>query len=260
MSLRQAVVDVLRATLEEAPVLLAVDDTQWLDEASLEAFLALSRDLAGTRFLLTVTVVRGASPASLDAMEATLGRDVPGCSVAVEPLPLTALVRLVADAFPDYPPDALERLTRRIAADSAGLPLLAVELVHAIAGGLELRDAGAPWPEAARTLDQTMPGSLPENVVAAIRLGFRRLTQPAQRVLTALAVLDEREPSGRLGAAAGLESSALEDALDQLEWQRWLRVEARGYVYVARIAREVVARDMVTPGQRVRMQERVGVA
>lgn len=260
LTLRQAVVQVLRATLEEAPVVLAIDDAHWLDDDSLEALLALPRDLASSRLLLAATTWREPAPAPLDATAAALGRDVPGCSVSVGPLPLPALGRLIEEAFPAYPPEATARLARRIAVDSAGLPLLAVELIHAIAGGLELRDAGTPWPEAARTLDQTMPGSLPENVVAAIRLGFRRLTEPAQRVLTALAVLDEREPASRLGIAAGLESPVLEGALDELEWQRWLGAEPRGFVYVARIAREVVARDLVTRGQRARMRERVGVA
>lgn len=260
ITFRQAVVELLRATLDEAPVVLAVDDAQWLDDDSLEALLALPRDLASSRLLLAMTALRAPSPAPLDAAAAALGRDVQGCSVPVGPLPLSALGRLVEEAFPDYPPEATARLARRVAVDSAGLPLLAVELVHAIAGGLELRDAGTPWPEAARTLDQTMPGSLPDNVVAAIRLGFRRLSEPAQRVLAALAVLDEREPASRLEIAAGLESPALEDALDELEWQRWLGAEPRGFTYVARIAREVVARDLVTRGQRARIRERVGAA
>lgn len=260
LTFRQAVVEILRATLDEAPVVLAVDDAQWLDDESLEALLALTRDLPDSRLLLAATAWREPSPAPLDAVAAALGRDVQGCCVSVGPLPLPALGRLVEASFPAYPPEATARLARRVAVDSAGLPLLAVELVHAIAGGLELRDAATPWPEAARTLDQTLPGTLPDTVVAAIRLGFRRLSEPAQRVLTALAVLDEREPAHRLGIAAGLESSALEAALDELEWQRWVGTEPRGFTYVARIAREVVARDLVTRGQRARMHERVGAA
>jgi DNA-binding SARP family transcriptional activator len=260
LTFRQAVIEILRATLEEAPVMLAVDDAQWLDDDSLEALLALPRDLAGSRLLLAATAWRAPSPPPLDAAEAMLGRGLEGSSVTASPLPLPALGRLVKEAFPAYPPEASARLARRIAVDSAGLPLLAVELVHAIAGGLELREEATPWPEAARTLDQTLPGSLPDNVVAAIRLGFRRLSGTAQQVLSALAVLEEREPATRLGIAASVEPRALEAALDELEWQRWLRAELRGYVYVARIAREVVGRDLVTRGQRARMRERVGAA
>jgi hypothetical protein len=60
-----------------------------------------------------------------------------------------------------------------------------------------------------------------------------------------------------LVAATGLEEEAVDEALDELEWNRWLVAEKRGYAFVARIVRDVVARDMLTPGQRRRIQERI---
>ncbi|MGH7645258.1 MAG: hypothetical protein ACREMR_06700, partial [Gemmatimonadales bacterium] len=142
---------------------------------------------------------------------------------------------------------------RRVRADSAGLPLLAVELLHAVALGLTLDDTRGAWPKPLNTLDQTLPGDLPDAVVGALRVGFRRLSAAAQTVLAAAAVLGERVPSAALGGATGLDGAALNGALDELEWQRWLIAEPRGYAFVARIVREVVARDFVTPGQRQRM-------
>src|SRR5258705_512752 len=50
-----------------------------------------------------------------------------------------------------------------------------------------------------------------------------------------------------------LEGEALHAALDELEWCRWLVAESRGYTFVARIVRDVVARDMVTQGERQRI-------
>jgi len=43
------------------------------------------------------------------------------------------------------------------------------------------------------------------------------------------------------------------DALDELEWQRWLVAEPRGDGFVARIVRQVIERDMLTLGQRNRL-------
>src|SRR2546425_6026267 len=60
---------------------------------------------------------------------------------------------------------------------------------------------------------------------------------------------------GGLARATGLEEGALDTALDELEWQRWLAAEGRGYSFVARIVRDVVARDLVTEGQRRRIRE-----
>jgi len=47
-------------------------------------------------------------------------------------------------------------------------------------------------------------------------------------------------------------------ALDELEWHRWLLAEPRGYSFVARIVRQVLERDMLTPGQRRRILEASG--
>jgi hypothetical protein len=44
-------------------------------------------------------------------------------------------------------------------------------------------------------------------------------------------------------------------ALDELEWHRWLVYDRRGYTFAARVVQKVVARDMLTPGQRQRVLE-----
>jgi hypothetical protein len=152
-------------------------------------------------------------------------------------------------------------LTRRVGADSAGLPLLAVELLHAVALGLDLQGTSEAkaWPAPHQTLDQSLPGDLPDGVVAAIRIGFRRLSKDAQAVLAAASVLGDRVASGFLVRATKLDAERVTAALDEAEWQRWLTAEARGYAFVARIVRDVVARDMLTEGQRLRTLEAAGV-
>jgi len=52
-----------------------------------------------------------------------------------------------------------------------------------------------------------------------------------------------------------MEWDDLAHALDELEWHRWLVAEPRGYSFAARIVRQIVQRDMVTPGQRRRVLE-----
>ena len=55
----------------------------------------------------------------------------------------------------------------------------------------------------------------------------------------------------------GLPTEELLAALDELEWHRWLQAEPRGYSFVARLNHEVVAADMLTEGQRLRIRERL---
>src|SRR5205823_5394881 len=89
----------------------------------------------------------------------------------------------------------LERLARRIVADSAGIPLLAVELLNAVAVGLDLQAVRGAWPQPLRTLQQTFPGDLPDAITAAVRVNFHRLSRDAQGVLLAAAGLPVRGAS-----------------------------------------------------------------
>jgi hypothetical protein len=104
-------------------------------------------------------------------------------------------------------------------------------------------------------LDQSLPSDLPDAVVAAIRINFRRLSGNAQRALIAAAVVGGRMPAELIGRGAGLAGEDLLAALDELEWSRWLTSEGRGYTFIARIMGEVVGRDMLTSGQRARILE-----
>ncbi len=191
----------------------------------------------------------------LDELRSHIGREIAGTVVRLEPLSTDALRALARWALPGYNAVELDRVTRRVATDSAGIPLLAVELLHAVAVGLDLRESRGAWPEQFKTLDQTLPGELPDAVVAAIRVGFRRLSANAQRVLAVAAVLGGRVAPAVLARGSGLDGEALAAALDELEWQRWLAAEPRGYAFVARLVRDVVERDMVTAGQRQRILE-----
>jgi len=249
----RALSEVLRAVTEEVVVVVAVDAADELDAESLEALAALARDLAGRPVLLALTAQPHGARRELDALWSRIGRDVEGRTVSLPPLDATAVRELARWALPAYAGPELDRVARRVAVDSAGLPLLAVELLHAIAVGLDLGAVSGAWPQAFRTLSQTLPGDLPGAVVAAIRVGFRRLSEPAQRALSAAAVLGERMAGDQIGRGAGLAGEALHHALDELEWQRWLAAEPRGYAFVARIVRDVIVRDMISAGQRQRI-------
>jgi len=239
----------------QRPVLLALDDAHWLDGDSLRAVGALLRDLERAPLFVLLATGPHAERVELDELQSRIGRDLSGASIRLEPLSVSALRQLARWMLPNYDDVELDRVARRVSTDSAGLPLLAVELLHAVAAGLDLASTGGAWPEPLRTLDQTLPGELPDTVVAAVRVSFRRLSQDAQRVVAAAAVLDERVDETTLARVTGLEPERVASALDEAEWLRWLSSEARGYSFVARIVRDIVGRDMLTAGQRRRIQE-----
>jgi len=258
MALGPAMIEVVRAISREQPTFLLVDDAHWCDKETLLALWALLRDLSDMAVHVCVSLAPQPPRAELDELRSRLGRDLNGIIVHAEKLDEPDLKQLVRWAVPDYSDDQVDRLMRRVASDSAGLPLLAVELLHAVALGLDLEETQGAWPQPFRTLSQTLPGNLPDTIVAAIRVGFRRLSKPAQQLLAAAAVLGERVTAEQLSSAAGLTGNELDSALDELEWQRWLVADSRGYSLLARIVRQVVEQDMVTEGQKRRIREAVG--
>jgi hypothetical protein len=255
LSLGRALSEILRAATEEQPVALAVDDAHWLDQASMLGLLAAVRDLENAPLILLFAIDAHAPRAELDAHRSRLGGNSRGLVLRLSPLHSADLRSLARRMLPGFSDVEIERVVRRVAIDSAGLPLLAVELLRAVALGLDLRGSAGAWPEPYKTLDQTMPGELPDTVVAAIRVGFRRLTPDAQRALAAASVLGDRIPLELLARVLNQPEQEVARALDELEWHRWLVYDPRGYTFVARVVRKVIASDMLTPGQRQRVLE-----
>jgi DNA-binding GntR family transcriptional regulator len=70
-----------------------------------------------------------------------------------------------------------------------------------------------------------------------------------QQVLAAVAALGDRVPAVDLARATQLEPAAVDQALDVLEWERWLLADARGYVVAAPIVRGILLQEMISPGQ-----------
>ncbi|HEY6223238.1 MAG TPA: AAA family ATPase [Gemmatimonadales bacterium] len=253
-----ALIEVLRAVAREQPVVLIIDDAVLLDRDSLLAIEAALRDLAKTPLFALVMVAAQSARPEIDQLRARVGRDLDGVVVRLGPLDLADILVLARSALPSYDEQSLERLARRVEQDSAGLPLLVIELLSAVANGLDLQRIAGTWPSPLRTLDDSLPGGLPEAVTGAIRVEFRRLSKTAQLVLQAASVLEERVPADRLARATGLDLAAVTAALDELEWARWLAAEGRGYTFVAGIVRKVVDRDLVLPGQRKRFRDQAG--
>lgn len=196
--------------------------------------------------------------ASVDTVAERVGRDVRGAVLRTTAFDAADIAELVRWAVPAYGEPAVERLVRRVLADTAGNPFLASELVLALKGGFNLPEPSRPWPAVHRTLDDTLPADLPESVGAALRVRYRSLSEGAQKAMAAVAVLGNDVPLDALARGTEMKQAELEAALDELEWARWLVSDARGYSVATRLAKEVVLHDMVTGGQQRRIRERAG--
>ena len=201
LPLGDAFLAVVEAATADAPVLLAIDDAHWCDRESLQTLIAALRDCDRRPLLVVLGSVRLGAPAELDGLRSRLGEGQSGVALDLGPLGRESIAALTRLAGPDLDEGQLDRLARRIEADSGGSPLLVTGLLDALKGGFELKGAAAPWPATAHTLSETLPGDLPDSIIGAIRVGFRRLSSTAQQVLATASVLDDRiDPAKLVGS------------------------------------------------------------
>ncbi|MFC8348366.1 AAA family ATPase [Streptomyces sp. NPDC057280] len=120
LTIRAAVLALLLDAAAQQPVLITVDDAQWLDVCSLDVLGFAARRLDGEPAVLLLAAREAAVPARFD-------RDFP--HLAVGPLDRAAAGRLL-DAQPQPPTG---RMRARILAQAAGNPLALIELTRSFA-------------------------------------------------------------------------------------------------------------------------------
>src|SRR3989449_3058532 len=176
------------AIAAEQPLVIALDDVQWSDRATLATLPALARDTAARAVFLLLGLSRG-SPESerLDELRARLGGDLEGAVVRLRRFDAAALRELVRWALPRYDADDVERLTRRVERDTGGLPLLAVAMLEAVVAGFTPPTEAPAWPSRPRTLVGSLPGDLPPAVIGGDCPSLPCPPAPAPHVLGAAA-------------------------------------------------------------------------
>lgn len=253
----QAMTELVRVVAAERPVLLVADDAQWMDADSIQALIGTLRSLTNSRVMVLLAASFDPPRKEFDPIRSHLGRDLPGVSVTLEPLGHDDLVALAHWALPDYNDDQLDRISRRVGAESGGFPLIAYAILTAVADGMKLGEFTEPWPRSKRTYVDQLPVDPGDNLVGALNVRYGRLTADAQAVLRVLAVLEGPCPTKVLGRGSDLPVQRVEKAVDELEGRQWVVADARGYSFRAWTFRTIVRKRQVLQGEALRIQERV---
>jgi len=183
-----AVLGVLRALASRQPVLVAIDDIQWLDDASADAISFAARRLGGDR----VRFLLARRPGEATQLERTLAGELTRLSIG--PLSPAAIRHMLANRLSLRLP---QHLVGRIFTATLGNPLFALEL------GRALTEQGLPAP------GEGLP--VPETVEELLGARVTRLPQRVRRLLLAVALGGEIELS-RLGDIAA--PADLDEAMD----------------------------------------------
>jgi DNA-binding CsgD family transcriptional regulator/predicted negative regulator of RcsB-dependent stress response len=183
---------------ERDPVVLAVDDVQWLDEVSVRFLAYLARRIEGQPVVLLTTrrPIDPDAPTQADALSEL-------ATTVVRPKPLSAdgVRRLMESilAIPISPPVAAA--SARV---TGGNPYLVVEVARAVA-----EYPGAPRPE---RIDDIAPATIGATVLGRIR----SLPEPAATLAQAIALFPDGTTLADAAAVAGIpepDAAATADAL-----------------------------------------------
>jgi DNA-binding SARP family transcriptional activator len=222
---RLRLLDALRTLFEslayEAPVLLIIDDLAWADPATLAALHYLWRGLDATPLLVLATArsVDTAAEEPVQQLLNSLRRESAGAvdRIVLEPLPLESIATLAHDLGADSLDSTLAMALRE---ETGGNPLFLIEALRARLEG------------SATSASPTV------RAVVAERVGS--LTNAAQELLRAAAVLGRNFPFPFAAALASLRHPEAIAALEELLTRRLLQQVEYGYDFLHDVVRQTV--------------------
>jgi DNA-binding CsgD family transcriptional regulator/exonuclease VII small subunit len=184
----------------QAPLLLAIDDLQWCDPASLRLLAYLALRLDGLRIAVVATMRAGDATGD----DRTLDELATGPVTTVlrpEPLSTNGVARLVHDRLPGAQDPALPVACREA---TGGVPFLVEALLGALAKG-----PSAPSPASVGRVTSATVGH-------ATLLRLSRIDPAAVRVARAVAVLGRLAGTGRIARLTGLDEASVLRGTDAL--------------------------------------------
>jgi predicted ATPase len=156
------------------PYVLAIEDLQWADDATLELLAWLARRLEGLDVLVLVTLREGdASPPSVTRILGSIASLPVVRQLPLEPLTRAGVARLVGKS---------ELEVRELHRITAGNPFYATEVLHGETGD---------------------HGTIPLSILDAVRSRVDRLDERARRALQVTAIVGVRAEPWLLAAIAG---------------------------------------------------------
>lgn len=180
---------VLRSLAREKPLLLVLEDLQWVDGGSANLLFHVGRQLKGSRILVIgsfrpaeISLGRDEKRHPIEPVLHEFKRDFGEIEVDLE----KTEGREFVDAFLDSEPNTLDKKFRQtLFAQTKGQPLFTVELLRAMQEqGMLVKDRDGRWIEG-RTFDWH---KLPSRVDAVIMERIGRLTEKMREVLTLASV------------------------------------------------------------------------
>ena len=235
--------------LENTPVLVAVEDLQWADSASVELLRDVAEQLADRPLMLLLSLRPEARPP-------LFGRAAHSV-VRVPPLSGGDVHALIAGLF-SHSPDVVAHVGDFVAARAGGNPLFVEEIVRNLVGRGVLERDGRGWKCTAACEGAEVPPSLQGLLLSRVD----RLPGDARRMLQEAAVLGTDFDTSLLQAVTS-SPQTMSAALDGLAEADLIQAAGRPsegrYRFTHGLVREVVYQNLLL-SRRTEMHERIGRA
>ncbi len=203
--LHRAAVGWLLDLASRGPVVVLVDNLQWLERSSVELLADLAAAVSGTQPVLLC--LSGRSPLKAG------GALTEGASLQLGALSEEQVRELVVDQL-ELAPD--ERLVEFVVERSLGVPLMVRETVRQLRaeGLLDVRDGHA------HMIAGSQAQLIPSTLESLLNARLDTLSAPAVALAVAAAAVGYVVPQGLLGLVVGQEPDALEPALGRARGRR----------------------------------------
>jgi hypothetical protein len=212
-ALADAVTDLVEAVAFEVPVIVFVDDWQWVDRESRALLGKVARRVRGLPCLFLFSERTQQRRQWVETAEA-LVRDLGGRLIPLGPLKEGELLDLVANLVELTDPGRAGDLSTRIRGVTGGNPLFVAEVMR------KLAEEGASHVKRGRwVLDvDGVPESLdlPESVQELVRERLERLSATGTRIVATLAAERRSVPARLLRRRTGLDAAAFNRAVQGL--------------------------------------------
>lgn len=218
----------LRTLSGQTPVVVAIDDLQWGDEATLELLPFIAKKLREQPLLLVATLRTSDGPTSapLERALAQLERDRSAESIVVAPLAGREVAEVVEATLGLRGATASELL--RVLESCEGNPFFVEEILIALAHSGDLVQEGGAW-HARPVLRRT---AVPRSISGAVGQRMRSLPPEIQRVMRCAAVIGVRFEFDLLRRVSGRsERDLTEDLRSAVEAQLVVESETERDVY-----------------------------
>lgn len=257
----EALTRLIAGLAQDVPLILFLDDVQWLDVSTIQCLAYLSQRLESQQilFLLTARFDQIEPSSALSAWLNELERDRLFHRIALEPISYQATADLVRDASHVSPRTA--EIASHLYAETQGYPLFLVALLQAyFEDGLLYADESGQWRGAENLLSRSAVSPVPDTIQTILLQRVKRLDSRVRRLLNAAAVLGRPFDLEWMHAALDDKSDAVPDDLEQVLERRLVRANetSRGITY--ELSHDMLRRviyNALAPERRLRLHRHV---